>query len=675
MRGVAIWASNLTRWSPASLLRLPLGTRAQLPALLFALRLSASVCLALCLAFWFQLDSPYWAGTSASIVVQPGLGASLRKGRFRAIGTAVGGLVIVLLVALFPQNPQALLTSLVLWACICGCLATVLSNFASYAAALAGYTTAVVFAGIVDDPQNVFMVAVWRVTEVGIGIVSAAVVHTLTDFGNAGERLARALGEIGQAIAAGLLRTLRTGEDRPELRASRRELIQRVIALRPTLDEAIGEPTHLRSQLGRLQATLESCFGALSAWRGIANHLNAAPFRAKTEAARTAVPALSELANLNWLDAPAAILQLSTAAATRATNTPTSDFSARLLLDGVGGVFGALGKIALTLMLIKNGEYSATPPERPRAHLYVPDGLPVALNALRIAFALSVAALVWVFTAWPQGPRMITFAAVGVILFSARPNDGYSSAIDYAMGTALAGLLATVLNLAVLPGLHGDFLSLAIVLCVTFIPIGILVTGSWHTLAFSALATNLIPILAIQNERGYDATETFNVALAMFAGTAVAAVSLVLLPPLSPARRIARLLTLTLRELRALVIGRRRFTRTSWIGRISRRLEVMPSQATLEDDAQLLAALSVGEAAVSLLELKLSIPQRAALHEAFAEVNRGNVLAGREQLARFAQHHSHVAQTEGPASMSAAIQAKLIADALLQHPHFFGRVE
>jgi uncharacterized membrane protein YccC len=632
------------------------------------------VCLALYLAFWFQLDSPYWAGTSASIVVQTGLGASLRKGRFRAIGTAVGGLVIVLLVALFPQNPQALLASLALWACICGCLATVLSNFASYAAALAGYTAAVVFSGVVDDPQNVFMVAVWRVTEVGIGVVSAAVVHTLTDFGDAGERLARALGEIGQATAAGLLQTLRAGADHPELRASRRELIQRVIALRPTLDEAIGEPTHLRSQLGRLQATLESCFGALSAWRGIANHFNAASCRVATGAVRTALPALSELANISWLDAPLDVRQLSAAAAIRATETVTSDLSTRLVLDGVAGVFRALEQIAHTLMLIKAGDYEVASAEAPRTRIDVPDYLPVALNAVRIALALAVAEVIWVFTAWPHGPRMITFAAVGVILFSARPNDGYSSAIDYAMGTALAGLLAVILNLAVLPGLHGDFLSLAVVLCLTFIPIAILVAGSWHTLAFSALATNLIPILSIQNERGYDATDTFNVALSMFAGTAVAAVSLVLLPPLSPAKRVARLLTLTLRELRELVIGRRRLTRASWIGRISRRLEVMPSHATLEDDARLLAALSVGEAAVLLLQLPLSTSERAALHEAFAEVGRGNVLAGREHLARFSQQHSHATETEAPRSMTAAIQARLIADALLQHPDFFGRV-
>ena len=65
------------------------------PPLLFGLRLWASVCLALYVAFWLELDDAFWAGTSAGIVCQPHLGASLRKGWFRMIGTLVGGLSLI----------------------------------------------------------------------------------------------------------------------------------------------------------------------------------------------------------------------------------------------------------------------------------------------------------------------------------------------------------------------------------------------------------------------------------------------------------------------------------------------------------------------------------------------------------------------------------------------------
>src|SRR5271167_3045144 len=112
--------------------------RAALPALLYGVRLWAAVCLALYIAFWLQLDNPSWAGTSAAIVCQPSLGASLRKGWFRMIGTAVGAVAIAMLTACFPQHRIGFLLGLALWGAACGLVATLLRNFAAYAAALAG---------------------------------------------------------------------------------------------------------------------------------------------------------------------------------------------------------------------------------------------------------------------------------------------------------------------------------------------------------------------------------------------------------------------------------------------------------------------------------------------------------------------------------------------------------
>src|ERR1700686_2898804 len=111
--------------------------RAAAPALLYALRLWASVCLALYVAFWLELDNPFWAGASAAIVCQPQLGAALRKGWFRMIGTVIGATMIVALTALFPQDRIGFLTLLAVWCSICAFIATLLRNFASYGAALA----------------------------------------------------------------------------------------------------------------------------------------------------------------------------------------------------------------------------------------------------------------------------------------------------------------------------------------------------------------------------------------------------------------------------------------------------------------------------------------------------------------------------------------------------------
>src|SRR5258706_13921352 len=75
------------------------------PPLLFGLRLWASVCLALYVAYWLELDNAYWAGTSAAIVCQPQLGASLRKGWFPLMGTAIGAPTIVGMTAWLPEDP------------------------------------------------------------------------------------------------------------------------------------------------------------------------------------------------------------------------------------------------------------------------------------------------------------------------------------------------------------------------------------------------------------------------------------------------------------------------------------------------------------------------------------------------------------------------------------------
>src|SRR5260221_14608674 len=128
--------------------RLEGALRAAGPPLLYGLRLWASVTLALYVAFWLELDNPFWAGTSAAIVCLPQLGASLRKGWFRMIGTVIGATMIVVLTACFPQDRIAFLGLLALWGAICVFAATALRNFASYAASLAGYTAIIIAADV-----------------------------------------------------------------------------------------------------------------------------------------------------------------------------------------------------------------------------------------------------------------------------------------------------------------------------------------------------------------------------------------------------------------------------------------------------------------------------------------------------------------------------------------------
>jgi len=666
MAAAAAQAGDLERWHEGPLQRALISAS---PALLHGLRLTASVCLALFIAFWLKLDNAHWAGTSAAIVAQPALGASLRKGQFRAIGTFVGGVLIVLLTAAFPQEHGALLLGLTVWAAVCAFLTALLRNFAGYGAALAGYTAILVFAGIIENPQNVFMVSVWRVSEISIGIFSVIIVHSLTDFGDARSRLQRTLSELGSAIASGIVRTLQTGEDDLPLRTARRAMIGRVIALDPTIDEAIGEPSHLRHCRSQLRGVLESLFIALSAWRAMANHLALLPAPRRALLLPTLLPSMVALADCVASDAPGAVLELCATGSRRLAQMPSSDLSGRVLNESLARIFHAFEILARGLLLVSTPTTQCSVGSRTRLH--VPDSLPGMLDALRTFLAIAAVELFWVSTSWPQGPTMMVFTAIGVMLFARQSDAAYSSALEFAIGCTIATAVAAILLFAVLPLMQGSFFMLAAALALFLLPLGALSAGSWHRAVFVAAVTNVIPVLAIQNDTSYDAARLFNLALVVVAGTVAPALFFRLLPPLSPQRRTQRLLMLTLRDLRGLLLGQRRFSQDDWRGLLSHRLAAMPKQATLEDEAELLAALSVGEACITLIATPPTSVARNTLDRALACLAHAQVVEAHDALARFAAAQVDRQPDRDTPGIDAAIQATLIADALQRHGRFF----
>ena len=115
-----------------------------LPAIYYGSRIALSASIALYVAFFLQLDQPSWAGTTAVIVAQPVLGAALRKGMFRLIGTLAGAVAAVWLLILFPQSRLGFFLGLAIWCGFCGYAATALRNFAAYGGMIAGFTAAIV---------------------------------------------------------------------------------------------------------------------------------------------------------------------------------------------------------------------------------------------------------------------------------------------------------------------------------------------------------------------------------------------------------------------------------------------------------------------------------------------------------------------------------------------------
>ena len=145
--------------------------------LIFVGRSAFAAFLALWIAFRLGLDSPGTAMTTTFILALPSSGMVLEKAFYRLLGTVVGCSAALVLIALFPQQAPVLLVGLAVWVGLCTAGAAMHRNQQSYSFVLAGYTACMIAVPALDNPAGVFAAAVTRATEVGLGVIVAAIVH------------------------------------------------------------------------------------------------------------------------------------------------------------------------------------------------------------------------------------------------------------------------------------------------------------------------------------------------------------------------------------------------------------------------------------------------------------------------------------------------------------------
>jgi uncharacterized membrane protein YccC len=663
--------------------------RSAAPMLLFGLRLWAAVSLAVYVAFWLQLDNPFWAGTSAATVCQPSVGASLRKGWFRMIGTVVGAVAIVVLTSLFVQQRVGFLLGLALWGAGCGLVATLLRNFASYAAALAGYTVAIIAGdelGAVGGANgDAFMLAVTRASEICIGIVCAGIVLAGTDFGGVRQRLAGQLGALTAEITRHFCDTVRlVGVEQRETRETRRELARRVIALDPTIDAAFGESSALRDRRVILRGAVAGLLASLAAWRLTANHLELRPearraaalitetLPAELRAAPLAPPA-DDAANA-WLAAPARLRRICGGAMRALIALPAHTPSSRLLADQAAAVLAGIAQAldALALLVDDPGQSR----RRRGARIRVPDWLPALVNAARVFAVIGAVELFWIVTAWPGGASAITFAALAVILFSPRAEQAYATAMGFMTGVTITTVLAAIIKFALLPNVE-TYVTFCLATGLVLVPAGALMAQPRHTVLFLATAVLFTPLLAPANPMSYDTQEFYNSALSIVSGVGVAALSFRLIPPVSPALRTRRLLWLTLRDLRRLTREPIPATTQDWESRTMARVAVLPEAAEPVERAQLLAALSLGTEIIRLRRIARWLDVETALAPVLTAITAGESRLATAHLAALDQLLAALPPGRGSEWLRLRTRASLLAmsEALTQHSAYFGEGE
>lgn len=146
------------------------------PILGYLLKVLLASLLAMWLSLRFELDQPRTAMLTVAIVMQSRSGMVFAKSYYRLLGTSVGIVVSLILVALFAQERVLFLLSMALWIGLCTAGSMIYRNHQSYGFVLAGYTLCIVGLPAAISPELTFSIAVTRISEILIGLICATMI-------------------------------------------------------------------------------------------------------------------------------------------------------------------------------------------------------------------------------------------------------------------------------------------------------------------------------------------------------------------------------------------------------------------------------------------------------------------------------------------------------------------
>jgi uncharacterized membrane protein YccC len=462
------------------------------------------------------------------------------------------------------------------------------------------------------------------------------------------------------------------------VRSVRLDLVRRVIALDPIIDEAFGEDAELRTRSPVMRAAVDGLFAALSGWRMAILHLELLPTdQGRREAGVVlaniprdlrSVPAQGEPPI--WMIDPSSVRRACGLAVRSLTALPARTPSLRLLADQAAAALIGIRRAVDGLQLLVDPIGNIHAPRS--AWLRVPDWLPSLVNAGRALVTIGLAELFWIVTAWPNGAQTIAFAAIAVVLFSPRGDQAYAAAMTFTVGIFLSAIVSAIVKFAVLPRVE-TFGGFCLVIGLVLVPAGALATRPWHSAMFTSLAVYLGPLIAPANPMSYDTQQFYNSTLAIVSGLGAAALALQVLPPLSPAVRTRRLLALTLRDLRRLATDPAPRTVSDWQGRLYNRLSVLPEQADPIHRALLLAALSMGAEIIGLRRVARRFDLEVELGPALDAVARGDSSVAIELLGRFDRILTGLpgAMPEARVRLRARASILAMSESLAHHPAYF----
>jgi uncharacterized membrane protein YccC len=426
--------------------------RFPLSAWAFALRIWAAMMVALCAAFWLQLESASSAAVTVGILALQTRGQAYQKAVYRVFATVVGVAASFVIAGLFPQSRELFLIGFAGWLGLCVYVGGLLDGNRAYGAVLAGYTVALVAVTQIDSPQGIFSAGVNRGAAIVVGIAALALVSDVLATPNIHAGLDGKLTATQRRVRAFALAILRGERADPIQLAS---LLREITALHPDITALVAES----SGGGARGAAARSAAVALVAELGAAGALASLPTATVPSLRRTLVDALGA-------DALAAVqLRLQ-------QRTDVGDADPRDALF-VRHALDLLIEDGRAQDAIEDLQAGRRPPRRVQAPIYRSRRAAVR-NGLRAFVAVLISAILLSLGGWPFAAQGVALVGVNMALSSTTPSPR-AFAAGAVIAMPIASLLAGVTEFLILDGVD-QFPLLAIGMAPVILAAALLLT-------------------------------------------------------------------------------------------------------------------------------------------------------------------------------------------------------
>ncbi|MFE4109880.1 FUSC family protein [Kosakonia sp. YIM B13611] len=500
----------------------------------YALRNGVAMCLALTVAYYLNLDEPYWAMTSAAVVSFPTVGGVISKSLGRIAGSLLGASAALIIAGQTLNDPWLFLFAMAAWIGLCTWACAQFTNNVAYAFQLAGYTAAIIAFAMVDvtDIAELWDIAQARVCEVILGILCGGMMMMILP---------------GNADGTTLLSALKRMHARLLEHASLLWQPETTDAIRTAHESVIGQI--LTTNLLRIQA-----FWSHYRFRRQNSLLT---WLLHQQLRMTSVISSLRRMLLNWPDAPENVRpvleQLLAALAHPRTDALTVARIIAPLAPGISGdyrhhAFWQRLRYFCCLYLtssrwlarVENASpvSSYTPTRSPGLMRYT-DNAEALWSGIRTFCALSLVGAWSINTQWESGSAALTLAAISCVLYSVSP----------APFNSLTLLLRTLILLSLFSfivkfGLMVQISELVVFLLFLFPLLTTLQLLKLQMPKLAGLWGQLIvfmgSFIAVTNPPVYDFADFLNDNLAKILGVALAWLAFAVLRPGSDARKSRR---------------------------------------------------------------------------------------------------------------------------------------